>query len=263
MSDREADGTRPDRGVPAAARGSIGAEAAHAPHRHAIFACPARDDALTALAARWLGHDPWTGQSVKHPSVERIKTWTEAPRRYGFHGTIIAPFRRAPGIEPEAVDGALQDFAAEQAPIPLPLSVGRLGPFFALVPQGESDALRVMEARAVRHFHPLRAEPGDAEIARRNPERLSERQRELLRRWHYPFVLDEFRFHMTLTGPIEDGEAARVADALARHFSRDVLNGFTLDALARYDEPAPGAPFRIVRRVPFEAPVPDPHERPR
>ena len=198
---------------------------------------------------------------VEPPSVPGIEDWTAAPRRYGFHGTIIAPFRPGPGVEPKDVDAALEDFAAGQAPIPLPLAIGRLGPFFALVPQGPSEALGATEARAVRHFHPLRAEPSADEVARRGPERLSERQRELLHRWHYPFVLDEFRFHMTLTGPVKADDTVRVAHALAGHFPRDVLEGFTLDALARYDEPEPGAPLRIMRRVPFAGPAPEPSER--
>ena len=228
-------------------------------HRHAIFAAPPRDDPLTALAARWLGRDAWTGETVARPDegVTRpdggLDAFVAAPRRYGFHATIVAPFRPASGAGADAVDRSLETFCAGEAPIPLPLRVGRIGPFFALVPDRPSDALDAMEARAVRHFHPLRATPTPDEIARRNPERLTDRQRALLQAWHYPYVLDEFRYHMTLTGPVPDDEVAHVGEAIAAHFPPGALTGFTLDGLARFVEPGPGAPFTIARWVPFTA----------
>lgn len=222
-------------------------------YRHAVFACPPRDDALTALAARWLGRDAWSGEAVAQPDVPGIAELTAFPRRYGFHATIIAPFRPAEGVGAGEIDAALQTLCADEAPIPLPLRVDRLGAFFALVPAEPSDALMAMEARAVRHFHPLRAPLTEAEIVRRRPERLTERQREHLERWHYPYVMDEFRYHMTLTGPVPDDDAVRVREAIESHFPADVLAAHALDGLARYDEPAPDSSFTIERRVPFTA----------
>ena len=223
------------------------------PHRHAIFACPPRDDPLTALAARWLGRHAWSGEATTQPSVAGIGEATAFPRRYGFHATIVAPFRPAPGVAARDVDARLDAFCATEAPIPLPLRVERLGAFLALVPAGPSAALDAMEARAVRHFHALRAEPGAEEIARRRPERLTARQREHLARWHYPYVLDEFRYHMTLTGPVPDGEAPGLREAIERHFPADILAAHALDGLARYDEPAPDSPFLVAHRAPFAA----------
>ena len=220
-------------------------------HRHAIFACPPRDDPLTALAARWLGRDAWTGGAIAQPDVRGIAELTAFPRRYGFHATVIAPFRPADGVGAADVDAALDAFCASEAPIPLPLRVERLGAFFALVPPGPSEALNAMEARAVRHFHHLRAEPAASEIAKRSPERLTERQRALLAQWHYPYVLDEFRYHMTLTGPVPEADAARVRAAIVAHFPVDLLAAHRVDALARYGEPTPNSPFAVARRVPF------------
>ena len=223
-------------------------------YRHAIFACPPQDDALNALAARWLGRDAWSGEGVVQPDVERIAELTAFPRRYGFHATIIAPFRPASGIGADEIDVALGAFCAEEAAIRLPLRIDRLGAFLALVPAEPSEALMAMEARAVRRLHRLRAEPTPDETARRHPERLTERQRELLARWHYPYVMDEFRYHMTLTGPVPDEEAARIHEAIEAHFPADLLADHALDGLARYDEPAPNSPFTVSRRMPFTAP---------
>ena len=221
------------------------------PYRHAIFACPPRDDPLTALAARWLGRDAWSGGSVVQPGIEGIADATTFPRRYGFHATIVAPFRAADGTGAEEIDATLDAFAAGEAPIALPLRIERLGAFLALAPAEPSEALDAMAARAVRAFHPLCAAPTPDEFARRHPDRLTERQRGHLARWHYPYVMDEFRYHMTLTGPLRGEEVDRLRRAAEAHFPAGVLAAHTLDGLARYAEPAPGAPFTLARRAPL------------
>ena len=222
-------------------------------YRHAIFACPDQDDPLTVLAARWLGRDAWSGGAVVQPDVPDIAELTSFPRRYGFHATVVAPFRPADGVGAQDIDGALDVFVTEEAPIPLPLRVDRLGAFFALVPDGPSAPLDAMAERAVRQFHPYRAEPTADETARRRPERLSERQREHLARWHYPYVMDEFRYHMTLTGPVPEADAARVRETIGAHFAADILAAHRVDALARYVEPEPASFFAIARRARFAA----------
>ena len=220
-------------------------------HRHAIFACPARGSPLGDLAARWLGRDAFTGEAVAQPDLPGIAALTAFPRRYGFHATIVAPFRAAGTIDGARIDGALAAFAAAERPLALPLRVAMLGGFFALVPDGPTGPLDAMAERAVRHFHPLRAAPTPEETARRRPERLTGRQRALLARWHYPYVLDEFRYHMTLTGPVPEPDRARIRTAIEAHFAPPILAAHGIDALARYVEPTPDSPFTIATRSPF------------
>ncbi len=60
----------------------------------------------------------------------------------------------------------------------------------------------------VKDLDRFRAPPVAAELARRRGAGLSLRQETLLARWGYPYVLDEVRFHMTLTARLagEEGE---------------------------------------------------------
>ena len=82
------------------------------------------------------------------------------------------------------------------------LSLARLDGFFALVPGAEAADLYALADDVVTGFDGFRAPATEAEIARRNPAALTSRQRELLDAWGYPYVLDEFRFHLTLTDRI-------------------------------------------------------------
>ena len=50
---------------------------------------------------------------------------------------------------------------------------------------------------------PFARPPGAAELERRRKAGLSAAQEKMLLRWGYPYVLDEFRFHLTLTGRLQ------------------------------------------------------------
>ena len=178
------------------------------------------------------------------------------PARYGFHATLRAPFRLAGGVGIDAVAERLVAFCAERpAPVIRRLALGRLGDFFALVPGEPEPALHALEAAVLDVFEPVRVPPTDAEIARRRPERLTERQRAHLGRWGYPFVHEEFRFHMTLTGPVP-GAADDLRRALETHFAAVLDRPWRLDGLGLFVEPEPGAPFRVVAFHRFGQPVP-------
>ena len=219
--------------------------------RHGIYICPPQGSDLADAGARWLGRDVFTGEPCRQPAVEGIEALTAAPRRYGFHATVVAPFRLAESRTVEGLQGALRAFCGGERPFAVRLAIARLGPFFALVPEGQSEVLDALASRAVRYFHPFRAEPTAAETARRKPNTLTPGQRRMLKRWHYPYVLDEFRFHMTLTGAVPPDERDRMEGALRSHFDAVLQRPFTVDALARYTQPEPGADFRVRERILF------------
>ena len=64
----------------------------------------------------------------------------------------------------------------------------------------------------------------DIEIERRDPDRLTAPQFSNLHRWGYPYVMDESRFHMMLTGPVNSNLNARFETAL-RDFFEPVIAG--------------------------------------
>jgi hypothetical protein len=80
------------------------------------------------------------------------------------------------------------------------LEVSLLGAFCALTPAGGDAAVNALASDIVRHFEPFRAPPGEAARARRLRSPLTDRQRTYLDRFGYPYVHEEFRFHVTLTG---------------------------------------------------------------
>lgn len=225
--------------------------------RYAVYYTPVRE--LAAFGAAWFGWDPATGDSPPHPVAEApgidLPRITEAPRRYGFHATMKAPFRLAQGVEAAALPDALARFCAAEDAVTLEagLALTRLEGFLALTPAGQSAALSSLEMRLVEALDPFRAPLTPAEVARRDPGRLSPRQRHMLERWGYPYVGEEFRFHMTLTGRLSDAEAASVEAILRPRLAPLLPMPFVIDALSLLGEDA-GGRFHLLRRFALRVP---------
>jgi hypothetical protein len=224
--------------------------------RFAIYAAPGTGSAdpvgalLRERAERWLGRsaagDPVTPGSPAGWAREAVDAMTVSARRYGFHATLKPPFRLAEGRTPEELDAAVARFAAVSAGALIPrLSLARLGGFFALVAGAEATRLHALADEVVKGFDDFRAPPTDAELARRNPALLTPRQRELLDQWGYPYVLDEFRLHLTLTDSIPEAQRPDVQRALSDWFAPLLGATVPVDTLAVFTEAEPGAPFTL------------------
>ncbi|MRX49315.1 DUF1045 domain-containing protein [Paracoccus sp. S-4012] len=203
---------------------------------------------LGRFGAEWLGWDAAEGRGVEQPRVEGvdIEAVTRTPRRYGFHATMAAPFRPAVGIGADELRATLAAFCRGEAPAALTggLHLARLHGFLALIPAGSSDALSALESRLVEAMDRFRAPLTRDEIASRRPDRLTERQRENLRRWGYPYVKDEFRFHMTLSGDLDAATLDRLEAAL-RDRLPPIPNPYPLTTLSLMGEDEDGCFHRL------------------
>ena len=86
-----------------------------------------------------------------------------------------------------------------------------------------------------------------AEIARRRPDTLTSRQRELLAIYGYPYVIDEFRFHLTLTGAMTPDDHAVVAPVAKAYFADVVPQPFLVGDICMMGEDAAGR-FHVLTR---------------
>jgi putative phosphonate metabolism protein len=225
--------------------------------RFAVYYAPSRESAWWRAGSAWLGRDAENGERCIPPQPQGLTRplaeLTDAPRRYGWHGTLVAPFRLAEGVTQQHVLDAAREWAAMQSPFALPVEAATLGDFVALRPaHGEGEAkLRQLASSALRTLNPLRAKPSEADLARRLAAPLSERQRALLVEWGYPYVFDEFRFHMTLSSTLANADERATLVAWWQQ-QTPVLGPLVVDHAALFVEPSPGEPFVLWQRVPFQ-----------
>ena len=228
--------------------------------RYAIYFVPPADSALYRFGAGFLGYDCYTGERLRQPHDTALTAseWaqlTREPRRYGFHATLKAPFRLLPPFTEMDLTAELERFAAIPRTLPaIEPAIRSLARFIAVVAAAPSMALDRLAADGVMAFdrfrHPLTAHEREQRLG----AGLSQRQIENLDRWGYPYVFEDFRFHLTLTGPI-DADRRDVFLALLQTRLKDIEGGhlvpITQVALVR--QSAPSTPFRVVDRAALTA----------
>ena len=223
--------------------------------RYALYYAPRAEEGLAVAAGQWLRANPEPGRgrlpiAISGVAPERHAEITADPRLYGFHGTLKAPIALTDGVsEPEFID-AVGRFASGLRSITVASMVlGELGDFLALVPASPCADLQHLADLCVVEFDEFRRPADEAELARRRSAGLSLRQEELLVRWGYPYVLEEWRFHLTLTGRIADPpERAAVAAALRRHFGGFIDRPLQIRDLCVFRQSGPGRPFTVLAR---------------
>jgi putative phosphonate metabolism protein len=224
--------------------------------RYAIYYLPDPASAIWRFGSSVLGYDAYAASDVAPPAdlartEPRLAEQTAEPRRYGFHATLWAPTPLAAGTDERELVAAVRGFASLRQPFVVPaLRVAVLEDFIALVPGVACPDLDTLAADCVRSFAAYRPPLGEADRRRRLAAGLTRRQADYLATWGYPFVLDEFRFHMTLTGalPAEDRErlAARLAAAYA-----SISAPLLVDAVTVLCQPTRAERFRVVERIGF------------
>jgi putative phosphonate metabolism protein len=224
--------------------------------RYAIYFAPPRDSILDRFGSRWLGRDAWSDAPLAQPALHgmeptRLAALTAAPRRYGFHATLKAPFALKDGVTAETLIDALTFFARDRAPIRAGhLTVSDLRGFLALTFAEAAGPVRALADACVEAFQPF-ARPSTADDIHRRSHGLTARQRANLQRWNYPFVFEEFRFHMTLTDRVDGAERKVLAAALERTASAVLDEPVGIDALTLFIEDRPGSNFRVAGRFPL------------
>ena len=229
--------------------------------RYAIYFAPPASSGLWRFGSGIIGYDAVTGLELPFAETTgvAVDAWsgiTEEPRRYGFHATLKAPFELASGCDEADAIEIVGQLAAVLAPVTLMgLDVAAIGRFVALVPSQASAELQVLATATVERLDNLRRPLSEADRARRLRSQLTPRQLEYVDRYGYPYVREEFRFHMTLTGPIEDGrERERVRARLAAAYRDMVPTGpVVIDALAVFRQNRRDGRFQIVSRHPLLA----------
>ena len=219
--------------------------------RYAIYYAPAHSSPWWTFGAGWLGRDethdgtPPGFAAPMLPEPERRRITSQA-RRYGFHATLKAPFHLRSGVTPAELLVRARSLAQRLRPVPLsPLQVRRLGPYVVLLTPDHHTAAADLANACVTELDDLRQPLTPDDLARRQPATLDARELELLHRYGYPHVLERFRFHLTLTDPVNEAQAALVTEAVSAQVARlNAQTPLTLDRLCIFEEPAPGQAFR-------------------
>lgn len=218
--------------------------------RYAVYFAPAPQSPWWKAGSQWLGrcaagHSVGDMPRVKGITDEEYRQVTAAPRRYGWHATLKAPFALADGVTAEQLASALKTIAQSTPAFDMPaLKVALLDNFLAVIAEPQSESANALAARCVMELHALAAPLSPSELQRRRQAPLSAAQDALLLRWGYPFVLDQYQLHCSLTGSLASMRPEQVHQLhLAAQAWFAPLGTCRFESLALFAEPSPGADF--------------------
>jgi len=148
---------------------------------------------------------------------------------------------------------SLRCFAASPQPVArFAPEVRLLGAFTAIVPCAPCATVVDLANLCTTAFDGFRAPMPDDERARRIAAGLSDRETQNLDRWGYPYVFEDFRFHMTLTGRLPPERRDDVLALLRQSFGRRCSDGpLTVDRLGLFKQDDSRARFRVLCHVPL------------
>lgn len=225
-------------------------------NRVAIFYAPASKSSLANFGSEWLGWDVENATEVKHPDIPSlplpISDMVVTPQKYGFHGTLKAPFKLNTTKSEDDLRAALHSFTQQTPKFTIgQMAVAQLDNFVAIIQQSQSTNLHNFAATIVEHFEEFRKPLSENDVAKRRKANLTQRQDELMLQWGYPFVFEEFKFHLTLTGKLNESDAEATKNILARHLSGILNKPLQIVDICLYGEREDGR-FEIIERFPLQ-----------
>jgi putative phosphonate metabolism protein len=224
--------------------------------RYGLYFAPEDDTALARFGWRWLGRQPGSPALLTLPETalepNRQAEVVADARRYGFHATLKPPFFLAEDVSRHDLRVAAQAFATGRRPfVDAPFALAELHGFVAIRPPQPSAAIATLADDCVRHFDRFRAPATDEERRRRLAHPLTERQKHHVDAWGYPYVFEDFRFHLTLTCRLDDAERALYGTVLADLAGPVLAEPVAFRSLCLFEQATNEAPFVLAQRFPF------------
>lgn len=221
--------------------------------RYAVYYAPSTGSALHSLGVNLFGWDAHSGVFVdptSHNTLPKCVTESiEKPKKYGLHGTLKPPFRFRQNVRYQNFRQTLAEAMEDHRSFTLPkFEVTILGSFCALTLVESSPALVALSATSVQAVDDFREPPDAQELERRRAVGLNETQEQNLKLWGYPYVMSEFRFHITLTGRLSPDDLSEAQQALSAYLADALDERHSINDVCIFGEAADGH-FHLIERI--------------
>ena len=204
--------------------------------RYGLYFKPKAGSALAEFEDKWF-------------AANRPNEVIGIPKRYGLHATLKAPFKLDEQKTFDGMFAAIKQLSAGFSPIQVGELVQRkIGSFLALVPKSNCPDLDRLAFECVRMIDPYRAPIEVRELERRRTVSLSSEEEKMLRNWGYPYVKDSFRFHITLTGNLDEKQVKYIQPELGDLLKPVLSEPLMIEDICLVGDPGEGKPFRLLER---------------
>jgi len=183
--------------------------------RYAIYYAPPKESNLEKFGRYWFGWDPLNAKLINNKqrinylngfgikNLKNIDKNVLIAKKYGFHGTLIPPFKLNKNYSTNLLFKKTEDIAKKFKKFKFyKFKLKKINNFYAFVQNKKNNNINKLSNRLVRELFKFRSPLTKKEIDRRNPSKLSKLQLNILYKWGYPYLMSEFNFHMTLASEV-------------------------------------------------------------
>ena len=183
--------------------------------RYAIYYAPPKESSLEEFGRYWFGWDPLNAKLINNKqrinylngfgikNLKNIDKNVLIAKKYGFHGTLIPPFKLNKNYSTNLLFKKTEDIAKKFKKFKFyKFKLKKMNNFYAFVQNKKNNNINKLSNRLVRELFKFRSPLTKKEIDRRNPSKLSKLQLNILYKWGYPYLMSEFNFHMTLASEV-------------------------------------------------------------
>ena len=183
--------------------------------RYAIYYAPPKESNLEEFGRYWFGWDPLNAKLINNKqrinylngfgikNLKNIDKNVLIAKKYGFHGTLIPPFKLNKNYSTNTLFKKTEDIAKKFKKFKFyKFKLKKINNFYAFVQNKKNNNINKLSNRLVRELFKFRSPLTKKEIDRRNPSKLSKFQLNILYKWGYPYLMSEFKFHMTLASEV-------------------------------------------------------------
>ena len=225
--------------------------------RYAIYYSPEAQTPLWSLGTGWIGRDALADRLVEPRHAVAVtelerQALTATPAHYGLHATMKAPFQLRNGYGYEDLRQHMLEFCGRRRAFSLPrLVLKNMDDFVALVAQSPSESLNRLAQDCVEEFDEFRQAMTPYELSLRTSKPMTRQQYEYLHKWGYPYVMETYRFHITLSNRTFRDQCDRVMAGLGPALEQVNARGVEFDGLCLFYQEGRDRPFVFLERFPF------------
>ena len=183
--------------------------------RFAIYYAPTKGSGLEEFGKQWFGWDPLDAKFINKKqrinylnrfgikNLKNIDKNVLIAKKYGFHGTLIPPFKLNKNYSTNTLFKKTEDIAKKFKKFKFyKFKLKIINNFYAFIQNKKNSDINKLSNRLVKELFKFRSPLTKKEIDKRNPSKLSKLQLNILYKWGYPYLMTEFNFHMTLASEV-------------------------------------------------------------
>ncbi len=219
--------------------------------RYAIYYVPPESDHLTKFAASWFGWDVYQGIRVNYSELSNlnydIKEITKKPCKYGLHGTLKAPFSLAKDRTIDELRLSLSRLSSSIKKFEIPfISLRKISGFIAIVPTTQNKKLNFLAKKCLQELDCFREVESLEILNKRRSVELSSSMKQNLLKWGYPYVLNDFQFHLTMTSKLAPKVSENVFSVLSSELSSVLNSPLVISKICLFGESKIHGKFKVI-----------------